>query len=183
MCESALLEACRTGSNSDVRRLLTLPQDAPRADCQCGKALIVAAEGGHDSTVELLLGWNMHAPRADCQHSAALLRAATNGHMDVVFTLKNFPTHPAKDKDGGALRSAAANGHDGAVQLLMKGAKHIYIEQAMVRAARHGHQFVVSSLIGYTRKALSRESILQGIEAARTGGHDKVVDDLKCKLQ
>jgi ankyrin repeat protein len=182
MSESALLDACRTGSDTEVRRLLTLPEDAPRADCQRGQALLVAAEGGHESTLELLLGWKMHAPRADSQQSVALLRAAKNGHMGVVYTLINCPTNPAKDKYGAALNAAADRGHEGAVQWLMKGAKQDCREVAMIRAAANGHQLVVSMLIGYTRKKFSHSSIHMAIYKARDGGHDKIVSDLQCRI-
>ena len=119
-----------------------------------GSPLAVAAVYGHWEIVKLLIERGAKLDPRDKYQAAALHRAASTGRWMVVKQLLNMETdvnRVSSDWEQTALMSAAAHGHAGVVDLLLKaGAKVDFIDlrrrSALDRALEGGHTQIAALL-------------------------------------
>lgn len=149
--ENQLVDACRRGSEAEVKCLLKGGSNPNTLS-----AIHYAAEGGSKAIVKALLDSGAEVDIKNPVGQTALHCAARNGHGDVIKKLlESGADVNAKDEnDQTALHNAAGQGYTGIVKMLLEADADIDAEDldgdtAFQFAARHDHVNVLEVLESY----------------------------------
>jgi ankyrin repeat protein len=116
--------ACLNGDLNSARKLLsvdTFQLDAMDVDGRT--PLFCASEAGHEAIVSLLIQHNAYVNARTNHNSTSLMVASEYGNIECVRLLLAVPRtdiHAMDDDGDTALSSAAGNGHENIVELLLK---------------------------------------------------------------
>ncbi|CAM3411032.1 ankyrin repeat domain-containing protein [Paracidovorax anthurii] len=148
--------------------------------------VIAAASHGCTAALELLLDADHWEYLAGIRQKP-FQEAVGNGHIETVEALlrrnapKDLRWEPTEDNHISPVMRAAANGHADMVKLLLRhkicGVEHRAFngDTALVMAAANGHAGVVRLLL----EAGARDGIAQAVKAARSKGHEEVLQLFK----
>jgi len=183
---TALVAAARNGHFELVRNLLERGADPYKRGAEGAQALDWAAHQGHQAVVELLLA---HDPELldlpGFQDRTVLVAAAGNGHLELVRDLLERGVDPRKRSTvgGHALESAAKNGHQAVVEMLLAYDPDVLDlpgfqeATALMRAAGGGHLDLTRALLERGADPRKRDGNgFRALEYATVQGDQTVVE-------
>ncbi|KAL8878265.1 MAG: hypothetical protein Q9198_003885 [Flavoplaca austrocitrina] len=171
---TALISAAGAGYVDTVMALLAVDADVNKADKWDTTALVSAAGAGYVGTVRALLAAGADVNKVNKEGTTALVSAAGAGYVDTVRALLAAGAQPDLDNcDTSALMTAASDGHDEVVQILLDHEANIEAatglgDTSLLKATSKGFTSTVQLLVDKGANLNAQEGLLDAAIRSRS---------------